>query len=86
MTHGGIAGNVEVPNYGFIRSMGGGGYYASCAGILGVRIRKDMDDLGELEGVIAAYDELTGYYKIAYIDGSTEELTQYQVNVILMWS
>ena len=30
--------------------------------------------------MVAAYNTLTGYYKIAYRDGSTEELTQYQVN------
>jgi hypothetical protein len=60
--------------------MGGGGYFPSGAGMLGVHIRKDMDDLRELEGVVAAYNTLTGYYKIAYRDGSTEELTQYQVN------
>ena len=73
-----MTGNVEVPNYSFTRSMGGGGYHASGAGMLGVHIRKDMDDLRELEGVVAAYNTLTGYYKIAYIDVSTEELTQYQ--------
>ena len=78
--HGGMAGTVEVPNYSFTRSMGSGGYYASGAGMLmlGVRIRKGMDDLSELEGVVAAYNTLTGYYKIAYIDGGTEELIQYQ--------
>lgn len=41
--------------------MGGGRYHPSDAGMLGVRIRKDMDDLGELEVVVAAYDPLTGY-------------------------
>ena len=47
--------------------VGDGGYHVSGAGMLGVYIRKDLDDLGKLEGVVAAYNNLTGYYKIAYI-------------------
>ena len=50
---------IGTQHYSCIRSMGSGGYHVSGAGMLGVHILKDLDDLGKLEGVVAAYDKLT---------------------------
>ena len=54
----------------------------SGAGMLGIYIRKDFDDFGIPEGVVVAYDKLPWYYKVAYKDENTDELTQCQVNEI----